>query len=127
MVRAIIAGSRDFYSPGIFNNVMSELLSDIPDDDLEIVSGGCRGADKMGEEWANFWNIKCTVFPADWNKYGKAAGPMRNEQMAKYASEADKGMLIAFPVGVSRGTRNMIKTAERYGLEVHAYECLPVI
>ena len=123
MVRAIIAGSRDFYSPGIFNNIMSELLSGIPDDDLEIISGGCRGADKMGEEWANFWNIKCTVFPADWDKYGRAAGPIRNDQMAKYASEADKGILIAFPVGASRGTRNMIKTAERYGLEVHVCEC----
>lgn len=122
MVRVIIAGSRDFYSPGIFNNVMTEILSDIPVDELEIISGGCRGADAMGEEYAKEWGIKCTVFRADWDKYGIAAGPIRNEQMAKYTTESDRGMLIAFPVGISKGTRNMIDLAKRYGLEVHVVE-----
>ncbi len=122
MTRVIIAGSRDFYSPGIFNNVMTEFLSDIPEDELEIISGGCRGADAIGEQYAKDWNIKCTVFPAEWDKYGKAAGPIRNEQMAKYAAEADRGMLIAFPIGESKGTRNMIKLAQQYGLEIYVIE-----
>ena len=62
------------------------------------------------------------IFPAEWDKYGKAAGPIRNEQMAKYASEADRGILVAFPVGESKGTRNMIKLARQYGLEVEVIE-----
>ena len=48
--------------------------------------------------------------------------PIRNEEMAKYASEADCGILIAFPVGESRGTRNMIKLAKQYGLEIEVVE-----
>jgi len=48
--------------------------------------------------------------------------PIRNEEMAKYASEANRGILIAFPVGESRGTRNMIKLAKRYKLEVNVIE-----
>lgn len=53
---------------------------------------------------------------------GKATGPIRNEQMAKYAAEADRGMLIAFPIGDSKGTRNMIKLAQQYGLEICVIE-----
>jgi hypothetical protein len=50
-------------------------------------------------------------FPADWNKYGKAAGPIRNAQMAKYADA-----VILFPGG--RGTANMRKLAKEHGLEI---------
>lgn len=122
MVRVIIAGSRNFNDQDLFDNSIHDILIKYETDELEIVSGGCSGADIMGEEYAEEWDIKCAVFPADWNKYGKAAGPIRNEQMARYAAEADYGMLIAFPVGESRGTRNMIKLAKQYGLEVNVIE-----
>ena len=64
-------------------------------------------------------NLKLTVFEADWDKYGRAAGPIRNLKMAKYAAESDRGILIAFPIGKSPGTRNMIKLAKQFDLEVH--------
>ena len=51
-------------------------------------------------------------------KYGKAAGPIRNKQMAEFASQ-QTGMLIAFWDGKSRGTGSMIRLAKEYGLEVH--------
>lgn len=120
--RVIIAGSRNFTDFYLLNETMTRLLSDVMTDNLEIISGGCRGADKMGELYAKNWNVKYTVFSADWDKYGKAAGPIRNEQMAKYAAEADRGILIAFPIGESRGTRNIIKLAKQYGLEVNVIE-----
>ena len=91
-------------------------------DNLEIVSGHAPGADALGEKFARDNGYKLTLFPAEWDKYNRAAGPIRNEQMAKYAAEADKGILIAFPIGESRGTRNMITLAKRYGLEVHVIE-----
>jgi len=122
MTRIIIAGSRGFNDQDLFDNTIHDVLMGYETDELEIISGGCRGADRMGEEYAEEWGIKCTVFPADWDTYGKAAGPIRNEQMAKYAAEADRGILIAFPVGESRGTRNMIELAKRYGLEVSVIE-----
>ena len=57
-------------------------------------------------------------FPADWKTYGKTAGPIRNKQMAEFASQ-QTGMLIAFWDGKSRGTGSMIRLAKEYGLEVH--------
>ena len=119
MTRVIIAGSRNFADEEFVHNTISDLTWHIPSEDLEIVSGGCRGVDKFAEDYAEQWDLISTVFNADWDKYGKAAGPIRNEQMARYASESNHGMLIAFPVGESRGTRNMIKLAKQYGLEVH--------
>lgn len=59
-------------------------------------------------------------FQADWDRYGKSAGYRRNAEMAKFASEeGNKGVLIAFWDGESRGTKNMIDLAKRYGLKVH--------
>ena len=124
MTRMIIAGSREF-------NDYEEMVTDIydlhicpldEDDYLEIVSGHAPGADTLGEQLAEVEGYPLKIFPAEWDKYGKAAGPIRNEQMAKYAAEADRGILVAFPMGKSRGTRNMIKIARRYGLEVHVFE-----
>ena len=122
MVRVIIAGSRSFDDQDLFDNFVHDTLLKYDTDELEIISGGCSGADRMGEEYAEEWGIKCSVFPADWDRYGRSAGPIRNEQMAKYAAEADHGILIAFPIGESRGTRNMIKLAKQYGLETKIVE-----
>lgn len=123
MTRVIVAGSRSFTDEDYVYYIISDLTWYIPDDEMEIVSGGCRGVDQFAENYAKECNIISKVFPAEWSKYGLSAGPIRNEQMAKYASEAEHGMLIAFPVGESRGTRNMIKLAKQYGLEVHVIEC----
>jgi hypothetical protein len=123
MIKVIIAGSRDFINRTIFNNVMTHLLSDIPAEQLEIISGGCRGADQMAEEYAKTWGIKSTVFPAEWDKYGKSAGPIRNKKMAEYVTESenDSSMLIAFPGAESRGTWNMIGFARDYQIDTHIY------
>jgi len=69
-----------------------------------IVSGHATGADRCGEVWALDNGVEIRTFPANWKKYGKAAGPMRNKQMAEFAEA-----LIAFPGGY--GTVNMINQA----------------
>jgi hypothetical protein len=124
MIRIIIAGSRKFNDYSKMLNKLDELGTHLlaTMDDIEIVSGHASGADTLGEKFAEAYNYPLKIFPAEWDKYGKAAGPIRNEQMAKYAAEADKGILIAFPMGESRGTRNMIKLAEQYGLEIEVIE-----
>jgi len=73
----------------------------------EIVSGGARGVDRLGERYARQYGILCKIFPAQWAKYGKSAGPLRNAEMAKYA---DYG--VAVWDGVSRGTAHMLKLME---------------
>ena len=87
---------------------------------MEIISGTAKGADKLGEAFADKCHIKVKRFPADWITYGKSAGYIRNEQMAKYAmSDNSYGVLIAFWDGKSKGTMHMINLAKKHGLEVH--------
>jgi iron-sulfur cluster assembly protein len=80
----------------------------------EVVSG----TDLLGEEWAEDHNLPIDPYPADWTKYGKGAGPIRNGVMAR-----DSGAegLIALWDGKSTGTKNMIEQAEAAGLEVSVY------
>ncbi|MCD7996506.1 MAG: SLOG family protein [Clostridiales bacterium] len=85
--------------------------------DIVIISGTARGADKLGEYYAERTNLK-KRFPADWDNLGKRAGYVRNAEMAKYAAK-EVGVLIAFWDGISRGTKHMIDLANRYELEVH--------
>lgn len=89
------------------------LLSDMFLDEMEIVSGTARGADRLGENCANKYNIPIKQFPADWYTHGKKAGHLRNEEMAKYATH-----LIAIWDGKSKGTKNMIDLAKKYNLKV---------
>jgi len=77
----------------------------------EVVSGACSGADAAGETFAYKEGIKVELFPADWIQYGKAAGPIRNKQMAEYADA-----VILFPGGP--GTANMRNLAKEYGLKI---------
>ena len=73
----------------------------------EIVSGGARGVDRLGERYARQRGIPCKVFPALWEKYGKSAGVIRNGKMAAYA---DYG--VAIWDGESRGTAHMVRLME---------------
>lgn len=118
-VRVVVAGSRDFSDYDLLKRKLAGLTRL---NDVEIVSGGARGADALGERFAKEFNLPLKVFPAQWTLYGKAAGPIRNAKMAKYAAEADRGYLVAFPVGESRGTRDMIRRAEECGLTVYVVE-----
>jgi hypothetical protein len=79
-------------------------------DITEVVSGTAKGADTLGEFYAAEYDIPCKLFPPDWDKYGKAAGPIRNGQMKDYADAA-----IVFIWDGSRGSANMIKQMEKAG------------
>lgn len=77
----------------------------------EVVSGGAKGVDRCGESWAEARGIPIRVFRADWRRYRRGAGPVRNREMAAYADAA-----VLFPGG--SGTRNMLEEARRAGLRV---------
>lgn len=108
----IIAGSRSFVNYHLFVSFMEMYM---PKDlsKLEIVSGGAIGTDIMGELYAKANNIPCKVFPADWDKFGKRAGYVRNEEMAKYAKAC-----MCFWDGESKGTKHMIDLAKQYKLNL---------
>jgi len=82
----------------------------------EVVSGGAKGVDYLGEVYASSCGIPLKKFSADWNKHGKAAGPIRNGEMAEYADA-----LIAIWDGRSKGTKDMINKAFNKGLKVAVY------
>lgn len=117
MAKLIVAGSRSYNDK---NNVMVNVFQYI--DDLEaagieideIVHGGCpTGVDSIANEQFKNSSYKMTVFKADWLKHGRAAGPIRNREMAKYGD-----YLIAFVVsGKSPGTISMIKEMKAVGKE----------
>ncbi len=112
-MRVIIAGCREFTDYEFFEEKVGRILCATQPRDIEIVSGGAKGVDTMARDLAAHYGIKCTVMPADWNANGKAAGPIRNRQMAEYGTH-----LIAFWDGKSRGTKNMIEEAEKCGLTI---------
>ena len=121
-LRVIIAGSRDFNDYDLLKKSAIDIFNKktmLPDLS-RIVSGGARGADTLGERFANEMGLEITRFIPDWDGLGKRAGYVRNAEMAKYSVEDyNDGMLIAFWDGKSRGTKHMIDLANKHGLEVH--------
>ena len=67
--------------------------------------------------------MELAVFPAEWNRFGRRAGFIRNTQMAEFASEeGSEGTLIAFWDGESRGTKMMIGIAEKKGIDTYVFD-----
>jgi hypothetical protein len=115
MFKVIVAGSRDFNDYELLKLKLDALLQNKIDnqDSVQIVSGGARGADSLGEQYAKEKSLDLKIFPADWDSYGKSAGFKRNSEMAQYADA-----LVAFWDGKSKGTEHMINLAKRNGLHV---------
>lgn len=108
-MRVLICGGRDFDRIDVFSRVMGAI-----EGDLEIISGMAPGADTMAVEFAEAYNYPVHKFPADWDQYGKKAGPIRNQQMI---DEGLPDLGIAFPTKRSRGTYDMIRRLEKAGVK----------
>ena len=115
MIKVIIAGTRDFNDYAFLKKNLDYFLQGINpnNEEIEIVSGNARGADKLGERYAKEHNLPVKLFPANWDKYGKRACYLRNQEMANYAD-----VLIAFWDEKSKGTKHMIDIAKKQDLTV---------
>lgn len=111
-MRVIIAGTRTFDDYALLHYKVSQILKNQTGPPI-IVSGGAEGADRLGERYADEMGLKYKVFEADWDKHGRAAGPIRNKGMAEYADSC-----ICFWDGKSRGTKNMIDRAKKNNLNL---------
>jgi hypothetical protein len=111
MVRVIIAGSRSFQDYELLKSKCDKILQNF--EEVEIVSGGCRGSDALGERLALESGFGLKLFPADWDKYRKSAGHIRNAQMADYAD-----CLILFWDGISKGSEDMLALARKKDLKI---------
>lgn len=113
-MKLIIAGSRHFkFDLTAIQNFIDNL---IPENIMvtEVVCGMAKGVDISGKNWADFHHIPVKKFPADWDKHGPAAGPMRNKEMAQYAT----ALLLVWD-GKSRGSYNMKSYAQKFNLPIY--------
>lgn len=117
--RVIICGGRDFDNKELCFTKLDEILPQY--ENIEIVSGHAKGTDLFGEEYAQLHSLKKTIFPADWKRYGRTAGPIRNKAMLMYAMDAFP-VVIAFWNGSSKGTKNMIEQARKQNVKVYVVD-----
>jgi hypothetical protein len=111
-MRTIVAGSRDIYDL----DLVFKIIDNVEWEPTTILSGTARGVDTDGELWAKKHKIPVEKYPAQWEKYGKKAGYLRNTIMAHKADA-----LIAVWDGTSRGTKHMIDLAKKKNLKIHIH------
>ena len=113
-MKLIIAGSRTGIRSWHVDNFIRHVFDGWKI--TEIVSGGAKGADTLGETWAKNHNIPVTQFIPDWDTHGKFAGIKRNIDMAAYADAC-----VVFWNGESRGSKSMITEALAYGIKLYVW------
>ena len=114
-MKIIIAGSRTIINMNLLIKAIKLSSFEITSTD-EIVSGGARGVDTLGEKYAKQHNIKLTIFKPNWNKYGIKGGVIRNTQMSRYADCA-----IVVHCG-SKGSIDMINKMKKLNKPVFEYK-----
>jgi hypothetical protein len=102
--RLLVTGSRDWTNE---RAIYEALEAAVDGPDWVIVHGAARGADTIADLWAKMTGYEVEPHPADWGRHGKAAGPIRNQEMVALGAD----LCLAFPVPGSRGTLDCIERA----------------
>lgn len=108
-MRILVTGSRNYKDI----TKVSEVLSSY-EGTHTLVHGGAKGLDDLANQVATALGWKTEVFPADWKNQGKAAGPLRNQQMVN----TNPDICIAFPLEGSRGTWDCVKRAKNSNIPI---------
>lgn len=117
--RVIVSGDRRFEDRKFVWKQLDKLTKGIRDP--IIVTGSARGVDTLAERWAfrrGLNNMRFPVRKEEWERLKKAAGPIRNANMAKYAVEYKNPLCIAFLAKGSKGTQSMIDIARKYRIKL---------
>ena len=112
MTYIAIVGSRTITNKEFVFATIDYYLSNLNKEEIVIISGGASGIDSLAELYAATNKIKTEIFKPDWEKYGKGAGVIRNQQIVDKAD-----YLIAITTG-SKGTADTIKRAEKKGIPI---------
>lgn len=116
-MNVVIGGYRNFENYEIFKSFVYSCLNELESNEITILSGHCKGVDLMGERYAKEKGLVLEIYPADWKKYGKAAGPIRNKKMVEKAN-----IVIAFVCERAKGTKNLIAQAKKLDKKVFVKE-----
>lgn len=108
-MRVLVCGGRDYDDWEALCRELEPFLTD----GLVIIQGGAKGADFLARVWAKWRKVDQEEYPADWTKFGKGAGSIRNQRML---DEGKPDVVLAFPGG--SGTRDMVSKAERSSIHV---------
>lgn len=109
-MRVLVCGGRDYAEKAVVWHCLDNIG---PPEVSEIISGMAPGADTLAADWARRFGFPLHKFPADWQKHGRAAGPIRNQRML---DEGKPDLVVAFPGG--RGTADMVARARKAGVPV---------
>ena len=114
-MRVLVCGGRDFTDAELMENELNWVTNPVHGGkcSFEMINGCARGADTLALDWAERHGITVHKFPADWDKHGKRAGYIRNQQML---DEGKPDLVVAFPGG--KGTAMMIQLAKKAGVKV---------
>ena len=112
MFYCLVVGSRTITDYNYIKETLDYFLQN--KSEITIVSGGARGVDSLAERYAKEHNYELKIFPADWDKYGKSAGYIRNDEMHKYISQFSDRGIVAFWDGKSKGTAHNFGLATKY-------------
>ena len=116
-MRILVCGSRTWTNHETIESALRPFTDNQPN--TTVIHGGAKGADTLAGNIAYRIGFLVEEFPADWKRYGKAAGMIRNQQMLV---EGKPNIVLAFQIGDSRGTQNMIDIARKAGIEVRVYK-----
>jgi hypothetical protein len=114
--RVLICGSRTWSNRAAIEREVDLLLSKYAPNEIVVIEGEARGADSLARAVAHERGLMVMPFPADWQRYGRGAGPIRNKQML---DEGQPTLVIAFSedISTSKGTANMVRQAEKAGVK----------
>ena len=121
-INILICGSRDWNHFNTIKKYLEELKHTYIHQNeitpITYIHGGCKGADSITGHLATQLGLQVRVFKADWSKYGKAAGPIRNQQML---DEGKPNLVVAFHNALesSKDTLDMVSRARNAGITTH--------
>jgi hypothetical protein len=116
-IRVLVTGSRDWSDYEVIEQAILNVTKNATGP-VTIVHGAARGADTIAGEIAHLHGFDVEAHGAQWNKYGKAAGPIRNQEMVDLGAD----VVLGFMMPGSRGTKDCISRAQTAGLPVIVYE-----
>lgn len=115
----LVVGSRSITDYNYIKEKLDSIITErFADYNIIVVSGGAKGVDSLAELWANNNGFETVIMKADWNKYGKSAGYIRNEEMHKFIASKEHRIVVAFWDGKSRGTAHNFDLAKKYNNEI---------